>query len=93
MTEQEYENKYNELHNKIHELLHEAQKFHIRLLEIEEELDAKELETDKEIDYPDEHFDLIMELAYLMREQVNLSGQIFLLTKEYEDQSESRVIN
>ena len=70
-----YAQKRIELHEKSLKLFKEAATKHVRLLEIEEQVESEEEATGEVVDYPDEHFDLTMELAHLMRDQVDISFQ------------------
>lgn len=67
-----YEQQQTDLHEKSLELFQQAEQKHVRLMEIEEKIDELK---DENIDYGDEHFELLMDLAYLMREQVDISLQ------------------
>lgn len=71
-----YEQQQADLQEKSLELFHQAEHKHVRLLEIEE---AAEALNPDEPDYGNEHFELTMDLAYIMRDQVDLSLQSAML--------------
>lgn len=93
MTSKQYEKKYDELHSELHEIVRKSQEAHIKLLEIEDKMEKEEAETGKEGDYSDEHFELTMDLAYNMRDYVDVNGRMTLLTMEYQGKIKPDVLN
>lgn len=72
-----YEQKQLELHEKSLALFQEAETKHVRLLEIEEKAESINPEDP---DY--EHFNILLDLAYLMRDQVDIAIQSEILKME-----------